>query len=62
MTTDQRIECLERKRADLKAKVSAESARSFPDELALRRWKREKVQLKDEIASLRGRANASSAA
>lgn len=51
--TDDRIERLEAKRQELKAKIAAERSRAHPDDLALQRMKLMKCRLKDEIARLR---------
>ncbi|KQT54610.1 hypothetical protein ASG43_03220 [Aureimonas sp. Leaf454] len=62
MTQDGRIERLERQRQDLKEKIVAESGRRYPDQLAIRRMKLMKCQLKDQVALLRRRISASAAA
>ncbi len=62
MTTDERIDCLEAKRRDLKAAIAAESRRLHPDEVGLRRMKTLKCQLKDQIARLRAGTSVSAVA
>lgn len=53
MSTQDRIVALKSKHADLEERLHSEQARPMPDETVLRSIKHEKLQLKDEIASLK---------
>jgi hypothetical protein len=48
-----RIRALETRHQDLESRIAAEGLRPRPDETALARLKREKLQLKEEMERLR---------
>ena len=50
MTTDERLDVLRVKHADLEKEIDVEVHRPMPDELRLTELKREKLRIKDEIA------------
>lgn len=52
MMEQERIECLRSRHSELDAKIQREGARPLPDELLVTTLKREKLKIKDELASL----------
>ncbi len=52
MTTDAHIQQLKDKHARLQRSIEQEEQRPMPDGLLISRMKREKLQIKDEIAGL----------
>jgi hypothetical protein len=52
MSLQDRIEALKAKHRALEAALKAENSRPRPDEVEISRLKKQKLQIKDEIASL----------
>lgn len=52
MSTDQRIESLKSKHAEVDRRLMKETARPMPDEAVLHSLKRQKLQIKDKIQAL----------
>ncbi len=52
MSTDNRIVSLQEKHAQLQLKLKNEETRPMPDEVAVHQLKREKLAIKDELASM----------
>lgn len=52
MAIVQRIESLQNRHAHIQSQIEFEEARPFPDTALIQQLKREKLQLKDEIARL----------
>jgi hypothetical protein len=52
MSLDERIETLKIKHHDLEEAIQQESNRPRPDDLEIHRLKKQKLQIKDEIAQL----------
>ena len=55
MSLDERIETLKIKHHDLEEAIQQESNRPRPDDLEIHRLKKQKLQIKDEIAQLSGK-------
>ena len=51
MTTDERLDALRVKHANLEKQIEEEVHRPLPDELRLTELKREKLRIKDEMAA-----------
>lgn len=56
MSLDERIETLKAKHRALEEAIEAEGAHPRPDDLEIHRLKKQKLQIKDEIASLTDKA------
>ncbi|TVR98367.1 MAG: DUF465 domain-containing protein [Rhodospirillales bacterium] len=56
MSLDDRIETLKAKHRALEAAIEQEDNRPWPDELEIHRLKKQKLLIKDEIASLAAQA------
>lgn len=54
MTSDERLDSLKSKHATLERAIEEEIQRPHPDDLRLTELKREKLRVKDEIASHAG--------
>lgn len=52
MSTDERIQSLKDKHAELERKLEDEESRPLPDGVLLHQIKREKLAIKDELAAL----------
>jgi hypothetical protein len=52
MTTDDRIESLRARHRGLEEAIDTETHRPFPNTDLVADWKRQKLRIKDEIASL----------
>ena len=52
MSLSERIESLRAKHASLKEMIESENQRPHPDDLEITKLKREKLRIKDEIATL----------
>jgi len=52
MSTQDRLEALRQRHADIDLRIDQEVHRPHPDEIQLQELKRQKLKLKDEIASL----------
>ena len=52
MSLDERIDALKTKHQDLEAALQEESSRPRPDEMHIATLKKQKLRIKDEIASL----------
>jgi hypothetical protein len=55
MSLDERIETLKMKHHALEEAIQKESNRPRPDDLEIHRLKKQKLQIKDEIAQLSGK-------
>ncbi len=53
MTQSSRLQALESRHADLESRIAQEGNRPRPDDTALARLKRQKLQLKEEMERLR---------
>lgn len=52
MTTEDRIESLRQRHAELEKSIEEENLRPHPDDVKLHELKREKLRIKDEIYAL----------
>ena len=54
MSADERIEALKNKHHTLEAAIDEENSRPHPDEYQIASLKKQKLRIKDEIATLEG--------